>query len=288
MAKAAGEIASKTPAAARKKAGAAARAEASGAVRTKAGAKATVTKTPASAPLDASIVLARLAALGDATAARFALRFFKTGPGQYGEGDRFLGIRVPVLRDLARDCRDAGLEVALPLLQSAWHEARAVGLMLLVRLYRKGDEATRKRIYTLYLKSTRFINNWDLVDSSAEHIVGPWLADRPAERTRVLTRLARSKSLWERRIAILATFHYIKKGEAAETLRIAEMLLGDREDLIHKAVGWMLREVGKRVGETAAETFLRKHHRAMPRTMLRYAIERFGEDKRRRYLAGNI
>ena len=233
-------------------------------------------------------MLAQVVALGNATAAQFAQRFFKTGEGEYGAGDRFLGIRAPALRALARDLRDAGLEVALPLLKSSWHEARALGLMLLVKTYQRGDEGTRKKIYQLYLKSTSLINNWDLVDLSAEHIVGAWLGDKPAERKRVLTRLARSGSLWERRIAVLATFYYIKRGDYSETLRIAELLLKDDEDLIQKAVGWMLREVGKRIGEDKEESFLKRHYRQMPRTMLRYAIERFPEPKRKRYLAGRI
>jgi 3-methyladenine DNA glycosylase AlkD len=230
--------------------------------------------------------LVALTKLGSASAAALAQRFFKTSAGQYGEGDAFLGIRVPVLRALVRDMKDAGIEVALPLLKSGWHEARAVALMLLVRLFERGDERTRKRIFDLYLKSTRFINNWDLVDMSAAQIVGGWLTDKPTMRKNVLTRLAKSVSLWERRVAVLATYHYIKQGNAAETLRIAKLLLKDEEDLIHKAVGWMLREVGKRVGEQEEESFLKRHYREMPRTMLRYAIERFAEPKRKRYLAG--
>ena len=230
--------------------------------------------------------LTALTGLGNAGAAAFAQRFFKTGAGQYGEGDAFLGIGVPVLRAFVREMKDAGIEVALPLLKSAWHEARAVALMLLVRLYERGDERMRKRIFDVYLKSTKFINNWDLVDMSAEHIVGRWLGDKPQLRKRILTRLAKSKSLWERRMAILATFHYIKRGDAAETLRIAQLLLKDEEDLVQKAVGWMLREVGKRVSEKAEENFLKLHYRKMPRTMLRYAIERFSEPKRKRYLMG--
>jgi 3-methyladenine DNA glycosylase AlkD len=240
----------------------------------------------ASAATVAGEALAALTRMGNVGAALFAKRFFKTDAGQYGAGDAFLGIRVPVLRAFVRDMKGAGIEVALPLLKSSWHEARAVALMLLVKLYQRGDEKTQKRIYELYITSTEYINNWDLVDLSAEHIVGGWLADKVTLRKTVLSRLAKSKSLWERRIAILSTFHYIKKGNAAETLRIAKLLLKDEQDLIQKAVGWMLREVGKRVGEREEEEFLKQYYREMPRTMLRYAIERFAEPKRKRYLAG--
>ena len=243
-------------------------------------------RAPTPGKSSATDILLALTRLGSTSAAAFAQRFFKTGVGQYGAGDLFLGIRVPVLRALVRDMKDAGLEVAAPLLKSGWHEARAVALMLLVRVFQQGDEKTQKRVYELYLKSTKLINNWDLVDMSAEHIVGPWLADKPALRERVLTRLAKSKSLWDRRIAILATFHYIKQGNVAETLRVAQLLLKDDEDLIQKAVGWMLREVGKRVSEEKEESFLKRHYRQMPRTMLCYAVERFAEPKRKRYLLG--
>jgi 3-methyladenine DNA glycosylase AlkD len=242
-------------------------------------------RKPPSAARDA---LGALQELGDVAKAAFAQRFFKTGPGEYAQGDRFLGIRVPQIRAFVRSMRDAGMEVALPLLKSGWHEARAAGLMLLVNLYQQGDDKTRAKIYALYLKSTRFINNWDLVDLSAEHIVGAWLADKPALRRRVLERLAGSASLWERRIAMLATFHYIKRGQYEDAFRVAALLLDDDEDLIHKAVGWMLREVGKRIGEDVEESFLKRHYRAMPRTMLRYAIERFDEPKRNRYLRGKV
>lgn len=238
--------------------------------------------------LTASQTLLTLVALGSTSAATLAKRFFKTGVGQYGAGDLFLGIRVPVLRALARKMNDAGLEVAVPLLKSGWHEARALALMLLVRVFQQGDEKTRKRVYALYLKSSKFINNWDLVDMSAEHIVGAWLADKPTLRERVLSRLAKSTSLWERRIAILATYHYIKQGNVAETLRVAQLLLEDTQELIQKAVGWMLREVGKRVSEEKEEAFLKRYYRQMPRTMLRYAIERFSEPKRQRYLRGSM
>ena len=256
--------------------------------RRKASRKVAPTRPSASTAATAADALMALTRMGSATASAFARRFFKTGVGQYGEGDQFLDIRVPVLRGFVRDLNGAGVEVALPLLKSSWHEARAVALMLLVRQFQRSDEQTQKRIYQLYLKSTKFINSWDLVDMSAEHIVGSWLMDKPVVREKVLTRLAKSKSLWERRIAILATFHYIKKGDIGETLRVAKLLLKDKEDLIQKSVGWMLREVGKRVSEREQEAFLQRHYREMPRTMLRYAIERFEEPKRKRYLAGLV
>jgi 3-methyladenine DNA glycosylase AlkD len=224
----------------------------------------------------------RLAALGDPSVASTSRRFFKTGPGEYGEGDIFRGIRVPVLRELAKEYRSITPAEAERLFDSKFHEDRLLALLLLVRLYSRGDEATREKIYRLYLKSTRFINNWDLVDSSAEHIVGAFLWDKSRGPLR---RLAKSKDLWERRIAIIATFHFIKRGEFAETFDIARTLLSDREDLIHKAVGWMLREIGKRDPEVEEE-FLKENYSRMPRVMLRYAIERFPEEKRRRYLKG--
>jgi 3-methyladenine DNA glycosylase AlkD len=206
--------------------------------------------------------------------------FFKNGPGEYGEGDRFIGLTVPQVRTLAKRYRDLSLADTRQLLRSPIHEERLLALIILVEKYRRADEAGRQRIHELYLRSTRYINNWDLVDTSAEHIVGP----QPGAP---FLRLAKSRSLWERRIAIIATFHFIKRGEFAPTLRIARQLLRDREDLIHKAVGWMLREVGKR-DLPAEKTFLRKHYRQMPRTMLRYAIERFPESKRQSYLRGTV
>jgi 3-methyladenine DNA glycosylase AlkD len=214
----------------------------------------------------------------------FLQRFFKTGPGQYGEGDLFRGIRVPELRRLSRAHQEIPLDQAERLLHSAYHEDRLLALLILVRKYARADEAGQAAIYDLYMSNTQFINNWDLVDSSAEHIVGVYLSDRGRKP---LDRLARSRSIWERRIAILATFHFIRRGEFDATLRIAERLLRDEEDLIHKAVGWMLREVGKR-DIKKEEEFLRAHYRQMPRTMLRYAIEKFPEDKRQRYLKGTI
>jgi 3-methyladenine DNA glycosylase AlkD len=227
---------------------------------------------------------ARLHAMGDPEHARFVAGYFRTGPGEYGEGDRFLGIRIPALRTLARELRGAPPDTAAALLRSEWHEARLLALLLLVDAYARGDEATRGAVYRLYLDSTRFINNWDLVDSSAPGIVGAHLAE--GDRG-VLERLARSDALWERRIAILATQHFIRRGDFGTTLRIAEMLVDDRHDLIHKAVGWMLREVGNR-DRAAEEAFLRRHHRTMPRTMLRYAIEKFPPDLRQAYMRGEM
>ena len=225
-------------------------------------------------------ITARLRRLADPEIAARSLRFFKTAKGEYGYGDRFLGIRVPVIRRTVREFSDTSLPVAEELLKSPWHEVRLFSLFLLVSRFSRSGERERERIYQLYLRNTRHINNWDLVDSSAPHIVGAWLEKRARSD---LDELAGSASLWERRIAIIATFHFIRRGQFGDTLRIAERLLGDREDLIHKAAGWMLREVGKR--DLAAETaFLDAHCRVMPRTMLRYSIERLGEDERRRYL----
>jgi len=220
--------------------------------------------------------------LSDPAIAAHSARFFKSGPGEYGEGDRFRGIRVPALRRLAHAHRDLPLANCLELLRSPWHEDRLLALLLWGGRYARGDDGLRGEIYACYLDNTRYINNWDLVDSSAEHIVGTHLLARDRE---ALDRLAASGNLWERRIAVMATFRFIKAGEFAPTLVLAERLLGDGEDLIHKAVGWMLREIGKR-DPTAEEAFLIRHQRRMPRTMLRYAIERLPDARRREYLAG--
>jgi 3-methyladenine DNA glycosylase AlkD len=216
--------------------------------------------------------------------ARFAQRFFKTGPGEYGEGDVFLGIRVPVLRKLARQYRGLPEKDVLTLLASTYHEERLLALFILCLWFEKGDEKTRDRIYRIYVKNTRWINNWDLVDTTAHKIVGPYLEHRSKKPLRDL---AGSRSLWERRIAVLSTFHFIRQGDVRESLKIATMLLKDEEDLMHKAVGWMLREVGKK-DLAAEEAFLKDHYRNMPRTMLRYAIEKFPEAKRQRYLKGRV
>jgi 3-methyladenine DNA glycosylase AlkD len=211
-------------------------------------------------------------------------RFFKTGAGEYAEGDRFIGVTVPPIRKLAQDYRDLPLQEIHSLLCSAIHEERLLALLLMVSQFQRGNKLQRQTLYRLYLASTGQINNWDLVDVSAEHIVGGWLFDRSRKP---LYKLARSASLWERRIAIMATFHFIKRGEFSETLRLAERLINDEHDLIHKAVGWMLREVGKRE-QGVEEAFLQQHYRIMPRTMLRYAIEKFPEQRRQAYLKGMV
>jgi 3-methyladenine DNA glycosylase AlkD len=226
----------------------------------------------------------RLKKLGNPEHAAVSQRFFKTGPGEYGDGDIFIGIRVPVLSRLVSVCTDLPVSEIEILLQSPIHEERLLAIFLFVRIFNKGDVDVKKDIYNLYLKSSEFINNWDLVDSSAEHIVGAYLMDK---NKRPLYGLAKSKDLWERRIAIMATFFFIRRHEFAETLKISSMLLADRHDLIHKATGWMLREIGKRDLKTE-ESFLKAHFKIMPRTMLRYAIEKFPEDKRQRYLKGTI
>jgi 3-methyladenine DNA glycosylase AlkD len=212
--------------------------------------------------------------------AKASERFFKTGPGEYGEGDRFLGTAVPDLRKLSLKYEALSLKDLSSLLKSRWHEERLLALLILVRQYERGAPAARNAIHKLYLGHTKYINNWDLVDSSASAIVGAHLDE--GDRA-LLHKLAQSRSVWERRIAILASFHYIKKGEYEDTLTITELLLRDEHDLIHKAVGWMLREIGKR-DQAVEERFLKTHAARMPRTMLRYAIERFPEPLRRRYL----
>jgi 3-methyladenine DNA glycosylase AlkD len=213
--------------------------------------------------------------------AEFLKRFFKTGPGQYAEGDRLIGVTVPAQRVVAKKFLEISLKELIKLLQSPIHEERLTSLIILVNKFRKSSPADRLEIYRLYLANTKYINNWDLVDSSAEYIVGEYLGDKARP---VLRKLARSKSIWERRIAMLATFYSIKNKKSELAFEIAELLLNDSEDLIHKAVGWMLRELGKKCGQDVEERFLQKHAKGMPRTMLRYAIERFPEEKRKWYL----
>jgi 3-methyladenine DNA glycosylase AlkD len=218
----------------------------------------------------------KLKSLASPKAAKLAARFFKTGPGQYGEGDTFIGINVPTLRTASREYRALPLDEIQALLNSPIHEERHLALMILVLQVAKCDETHRKRAFDLYLSNTQFINNWDLVDCSAPQVVGGFLMTQPREPLFVL---AKSKSLWERRIAVVSTQHFIRHGEFGETLSICRVLLEDKEDLIHKATGWTLREVGKK-DQPVLEGFLDRHGTAM----LRYAIERFPPDQRRAYL----
>ncbi len=216
--------------------------------------------------------------------AKILARFFQTGPGEYGEGDVFIGIKVPPLRATAKKYLSLGFEDIQTLLDSEIHEERLAALMILTLRFPKADEAEKEAIINIYLKNTKRINNWDLVDLSADRILGAYLFDKEKNMPE---KLALSDNLWERRIAVMSTFHFIKNNQFDYTLKICRLLINDDHDLIHKAVGWMLREIGKRNLETE-EKFLRMHYKKMPRTMLRYAIERFPEKKRLAYLKGNF
>jgi hypothetical protein len=250
----------------------------------------------------ASAARAALRTHADPGRAANVARFFKTGPGEYGEGDRFIGVTVPAQRLVARRFRDLPLDETEKLLTSRIHEERLTALLILVDQFNRADGASRpagdrevrrqadqqrRRIFRLYMKRLRFINNWDLVDTSAGSIVGGWLAstDDSAQRTRLLARLARSPRLWSRRVAMLATFYSIVRGEHHDAIRVATLLVHDKEDLMHKAVGWMLREVGKRASPDALDRFLARHAATMPRTMLRYAIERMPPAEREHWMA---
>ena len=211
----------------------------------------------------------------------FLQRYFKTGKGEYAAGDVFLGITVPQARKIAKQYyQQLPLPGVVQLLHSKYHEERFIALEILVMQFEKSDAKTQQAIYAAYLASTKYINNWDLVDTSAPYLVGPYLEHKSRG---ILQRLAKSKSIWERRIAMLATYHYIKQGDFVDALRIAELLLNDAHDLIHKAVGWMLREIGNKNKE-AETAFLDAHAPSMPRTMLRYAIEKFPPHERKHYL----
>lgn len=207
--------------------------------------------------------------------AKILQKFFKTKKGEYGEGDVFLGASVPDLRKIAKKYCDT--EDVLKLLHSKIHEERFVAILVLIEKYEKGE---KEKVFNIYLKSTKYINNWDLVDVSCYKIVGDYLFDKKRD---VLYKLACSDSIWERRIAVISTFYFIRKNDFKETLKLAKILLEDEHDLIHKAVGWMLREIGKRDVEKE-ESFLKRHYKRMPRTMLRYAIEKFPKEKRLYYL----
>ena len=219
-----------------------------------------------------SDVRAEIQQLSNAKDAAQQMRYFKTGPGEYAEGDVFLGIRVPVLRKLAKQCMALKFTEIKSLLKAEFHEERLLALIILVERFKQAGDAEQQMIYDVYLQHASHINNWDLVDVSASYIVGGYLASRDKKP---LYHLVKSNVLWERRIAIIATLTFIKQDQFHDTLTLAKALLKDKEDLMHKAVGWMLREVGKR-DLAAEEGFLKMHYQAMPRTMLRYAIEKFG------------
>lgn len=221
----------------------------------------------------------------DPARARLLARFFKTGRGEYAEGDKFLGLDVPSTRAIAKKYAALPLKAAEELLSSPWHEHRLAALLLLCEKFRAGGPAEKEAVYGAYLGNTGRINNWDLVDLSAPRIVGGWLKDRSRAP---LYRLAASKLLWERRIAMISCFAFIYDGDSRDALKIARLLLDDEHDLMHKAVGWMLREVGKRCSEKELLAFLRANYPRLPRTALRYAIERFPEKKRKRLLAGDF
>lgn len=222
--------------------------------------------------------------LADPTLAQHHQRFFKTGPGEYAEGDRFLGIKVPVIRRQIRIFRDMPLDEIQCCLRSPQHEIRMASLLIMVEQYRRADTSLQNRLYKLYCSHTDYINNWDLVDVTAPHIVGAHLLERPRDR---LYQFARSRSLWKRRIAIIATHAFIRQHDFQDTLNLCELLLKDQHDLMHKATGWMLREIGKR-NQQVEEDFLQQHYLHMPRTMLRYAIEKFPAVRRQQYLQGRL
>ena len=219
--------------------------------------------------------------------------FFKTKPGQYGHGDKFLGLVVPksrlIVKKYAKSCSFSDIE---KLIKNQWHEVRLISLLLLIEKFKKANTQEKEQFFRFYLANTEFINNWDLVDLSAPNIVGTYLLEKMSieESTILLSSLAKSDNLWEKRIGIISTFAFIKNGEPIITLDIAKILLNDKEDLIQKATGWMLRELGKRCDQILLESFLQKDnlYKAMPRTMLRYAIEKFPEELRQKYLKGTI
>ncbi len=212
--------------------------------------------------------------------------FFKTGTGEYGEGDLFAGLTVPQSRSIAQKNLDISYSDCDDLLQSKLHEERLIALLILVEKYKVGTEKDREDIFKFYLSHLNRINNWDLVDTSADKIVGEWLYTHPDKK--LIHSLVLSSVLWDRRVAVLASYAFIKHGNPDLTFEIATTLLSEREDLLHKAVGWMLREVGKRCGREILVPYLRMHYKKMPRTMLRYAIEHFSADERKKYLQGLV
>lgn len=207
--------------------------------------------------------------------------FFKTGPGQYGEGDKFVGLSVPEQRKLAKKYKDLDLGEIKKLLTSPWHEHRLTALFILVIRYQKSDTKAKEEIASFYLKNRKFVNNWDLVDSSAPYILGDYLTNNSKT---LIYEMAKSKSIWDRRIAMLTTFKWIREGDASDGLKIAEILINDKHDLIQKAVGWMLREIGKCCGRATLVAFLDKHAATMPRTSLRYSLEHFDQKSKKHYM----
>lgn len=229
-------------------------------------------------------IISYLQNLADPVIAKQSQRYFKTGQGEYGQGDSFIGLRVPTLRKAVKLFLVTPLQQIKYLVKSESHEVRLFALLLLVKQFANGSEDEKSAIFNLYISHTQYINNWDLVDSSAHYIVGQWLFDKDRA---LLYQFAQSDLLWRRRIAVMATFYFIKKRQFDDTLRLADILLNDREDLIHKAVGWMLREIANRDLE-AAENHLKPRYNRMPRTMLRYAIEKFPTPLRLAYLKGQV
>lgn len=232
--------------------------------------------------MTAKEIQSRLKKLGSPAKAKELQRFFKTGPGQYGEGDVFRGVMVPEQRKVAREFSELSLTETRKLLKSKIHEERLTALLILVARFKKADASNQEKLYKFYMSNLRYVNNWDLVDLSSHYITGSYLYDKDRAP---LYKLAKSDDLWERRVAIVSTCYFIAKGDLTDTFKISKMLLKDEHDLIHKASGWMLREAGKR-DIAKLEKFLLRHYKTMPRTMLRYAIEKFPEKKRQSYLKG--
>jgi 3-methyladenine DNA glycosylase AlkD len=232
--------------------------------------------------MSATIIQQELLSHANPKRAKSSLWFFKTGKGQYGEGDKFIGIGSATMRAIAKRYKDVDPEVVQELLHSPIHEYRQTAVLILVYKYPKADKQTQRKMFELYMKNFKYINNWDLVDISAPHVVGKYLLENP-NRRKILYTFAKSKNLWKKRIAIISTFMFIRDNDFDDSLRIAKILLHDAHGLIHKAVGWMLREIGNR-NQAVEEAFLKKYYKTMPRTMLRYAIEKFDPQKRAWYL----
>ena len=218
----------------------------------------------------------KLQALSDAEKREIFPKFFKAGKGEYGEGDRFLGVTVPNIRAIAKQHKDISLAEIQELIQSEWHEVRLCALIIMVEKSKKKDEALRKELFNLYLSQTKRINNWDLVDLSCRFIIGEYLLDKSRD---ILYQLAQSPLLWDNRIAIVSTYAFIRKGQLEDTYALSDLMMQHSHDLMHKAIGWMLREAGKRDSERLYD-YVMSHRADMPRTMLRYAIEKFSPKER--------